>query len=225
MHTPRRSRERFPGVTPRGRLLSFKAARATAPKSDSLSAVVADTSDKTYLVLTAVGPDRPGLVSEIASAIHGAGANLEDSRMAILGGEFALLLLLSGPERAATAVEQAALPLGERLGLRVLSKRTGPGRHRDFLPYRIGVTGLDRPGIVLRISEILARRGVNVASLESRVVYAPLSGTPLFVLEAELQLPSEVALSELRRELAAQCEEENLDVSLEPGWGSRRPSP
>lgn len=175
----------------------------------------ADANNKTYLVLTAVGPDRPGLVSEIAAAIHGAGANLEDSRMAILGGEFALLLLLSGPESAAAAVEKTAGPLGERLGLRVISKRTGRGQQKDFLPYRISVTGFDRPGIVLRISEILARRGVNVASLESHLAYAPLSGTPMFVLEAELQVPSEVALAELRRELSAQCDEENLDLSLE----------
>lgn len=177
--------------------------------------VSTDPSHKQYLVLTAVGPDRPGLVSEIAGAIHGAGANLEDSRMAILGGEFALLLLVSGPETAAAAVERAAGPLGDRLGLRVISKRTGPGQRREFLPYRISVTGFDRPGIVLRISEILARRGVNVASLESHVAYAPLSGTPMFVLEAELQVPSEVALAELRRELGSRCDEENLDLSLE----------
>lgn len=172
-------------------------------------------NDKTYLVLTAVGPDRPGLVSEIASAIHGAGANLEDSRMAILGGEFALLLLLSGSDAAAAAVERAAGPLGDKLGLRVISKRTGRGPRKDFLPYRISVTGFDRPGIVLLISEILARRGVNVASLESHLAYVPESGTPMFVLEAELQVPSEVVLAELRRELSAQCDEENLDLSLE----------
>ncbi|HKY40891.1 MAG TPA: ACT domain-containing protein [Polyangiaceae bacterium] len=172
-------------------------------------------TEKTYLVLTAVGPDRPGLVSEIASAVHGAGANLEDSRMAILGGEFALLVLVSGTETAATALEQASGSLGDRLGLRVLSKRTGRGTQKHYLPYRISVTGFDRPGIVLRVSEILARRGVNVASLESRLSYAPLSGTAMFVLEAELQVPSEVALADLRRELEAQCDEENLDLSLE----------
>jgi glycine cleavage system transcriptional repressor len=141
--------------------------------------------------------------------------------MAILGGEFALLLLVSGPEAAATAVEKAAAPLGERLGLRVLSKRTGRGQLKDFLPYRISVTGFDRPGIVLKISEILARRGVNVASLESHLAYAPLSGTPMFVLEADLQVPSEVVLAELRRELSAQCDEENLDLAFEAGRGPR----
>jgi glycine cleavage system transcriptional repressor len=177
--------------------------------------VPADSTDKTYLVLTAVGADRPGLVSEIASAIHGAGANLEDSRMAILGGEFALLLLVSGTEAAALAVERAAAPLGEKLGLRVLLKRTGRGQHRDFLAYRISVSGLDRPGIVLLVSEILARRGVNVASLQSHLAFVPESGTPMFVLEADLQVPSELALTELQRDLRAQCDEENLDLSLE----------
>lgn len=177
--------------------------------------MVSDSGDKAYLVLTAIGPDRPGLVSEISAAIHAAGANLEDSRMAILGGEFALLVLVSGPEAAATAVERAAGPLGDKLGLRLLSKRTARGQTKHYLPYRISVTGFDRPGIVSRVSEVLARRGVNVASLESRLEYAPLSGTPMFVLEADLQIPSEVALGELRRELTLQCDEENLDLSLE----------
>jgi glycine cleavage system regulatory protein len=59
---------------------------------------------------------------------------------------------------------------------------------------------------------------VNVASLDSRLAHAPLSGTPMFVLEAELQVPSELALSELRRELGALCDDENLDYVLE---GSR----
>jgi glycine cleavage system transcriptional repressor len=177
--------------------------------------VASESSDKTYLVLHAIGPDRPGLVSQISAEIHAAGANLEDSRMAILGGEFALLVLVSGPESAAAALEQASGPLGEKLGLRVYWKRTARGQPKNFLPYRISVTGFDRPGIVSRVSEVLARRGVNVASLESRLEYAPLSGTPMFVLEADLQVPSEVALAELRRELSAQCDEENLDMSLE----------
>jgi glycine cleavage system transcriptional repressor len=174
-------------------------------------------AEKNYLVLTAVGPDRPGLVNEISSLVLAAGANLEDSRMAILGGEFALLMLVSGEAKAVAAVEQSAAELGNRLGLRVLTKPTSPQTARDFLPYQIRVTGVDRPGIVQRVAAVLAGRGVNVASLESRLSYAPLSGTPMFILEAALQIPSALALSDLRRELTSASDEENWDFTLEGG--------
>jgi glycine cleavage system transcriptional repressor len=175
-------------------------------------------ADKSYLVLTAVGPDRPGLVSEISSMVLAAGANLEDSRMAILGGEFALLMLVSGDASAVARVEQGTEGLGSRLGLRLLTKPTSSKRpSRDFLPYQIRVTGVDRPGIVQRVAAVLAGRGVNVASLESRLAYAPESGTPMFILEAALQIPSALALADLRRELATACDEENWDFALEGG--------
>jgi glycine cleavage system transcriptional repressor len=175
-------------------------------------------AEKSYLVLTAVGPDRPGLVNEISSLVLAAGANLEDSRMAILGGEFALLILVSGESKAVTHVEQSADELGSRLGLRVLTKPTSSQQPpRDFLSYQIRVTGVDRPGIVQRVAAVLAGRGVNVASLESRLAYAPESGTPMFILEAALQIPSALALAELRRELASACTEESWDFTLEEG--------
>jgi len=175
-------------------------------------------AEKSYLVLTAVGPDRPGLVNQISTLVLAAGANLEDSRMAILGGEFALLMLVSGEASAVTRVEQGADELGSRLGLRVLTKPTTSKRPpRDFLPYQIRVTGVDRPGIVQRVAAVLASRGVNVASLESRLAYAPESGTPMFILEAVLQIPSALALADLRRELGTACDEENWDFTLEGG--------
>ncbi|MEP7051573.1 MAG: ACT domain-containing protein [Pseudomonadota bacterium] len=171
---------------------------------------------KSYLVLTAVGPDRPGLVSEISALVLAAGANLEDSRMAILGGEFALLVLVSGEPKAIDEVELRGADLGARLGLRLIAKPTSsPVSSTDFLPYQISVTGVDRPGIVQRVAALLAGRGVNVASLESRLSYAPESGTPMFILEAALQIPSAVVLADLRRELATACDQENWEFALD----------
>jgi len=174
--------------------------------------------NKSYLVLTAVGPDRPGLVSEISAMVLSAGANLEDSRMAILGGEFALLVLVSGEEQATKQVEARADGLGSRLGLHLFTKPTTSRQSaRDFLPFRIRVTGVDRPGIVQRVAAVLAGRGVNVASLESRLEFAAESGTPMFVLEANLQIPSALALEDLRRELSAACDEESWEYTLDQG--------
>jgi glycine cleavage system transcriptional repressor len=174
--------------------------------------------DRRYVVFTAVGPDRPGLVNEISSLIRTAGANLEDSRMAVLGGEFAIILLVSGSSEAIERVKQIGARVESELKLHcILKETTRVTPPQDYLPYRIQVSGADRPGIVQAIASILASRGINVASLESSVTYAPESGTPLFVLEAELHVPSKIVLSELRSQLAATCDEENLDFALEPG--------
>lgn len=168
--------------------------------------------------MTAVGPDRPGLVSEISSLVLSAGANLEDSRMAILGGEFALLVLVSGDEKATREVAARSDALGAKLGLHLFTKPTTQRQAvTDHLPFEIRVTGVDRPGIVQRVTGVLAGRGVNVASFESRLEFAPESGTPLFILEAALQVPSALALEDLRRELGKACEEEDWDYTLEAG--------
>jgi glycine cleavage system transcriptional repressor len=174
------------------------------------------SSDKLYLVLTAVGPDRPGIVSDLSALIHRSGANLEDSRMAVLGGEFALLLLVSGSDQALERTSAVAAENAATLGLDIVHRRTtGPRRAANVMPYRIRVSGFDRPGIVQAITGVLARRRVNVSSLASNLTYAPHSGTPLFVLDADLEVPSETVLSELRRELTAKCDDENLDLSFE----------
>ena len=174
--------------------------------------------DRGYVVLTAVGPDHPGLVNGLSSFISEAGANIEDSRMAILGGEFAMILLISGSPDVVERTKEIAARAERELELRCIVKETSPARPpTDYLPYRIEVDGADRPGIVQAIAAILAGRGINVASLESRLTHAPFSATPMFVLEAALQVPSKTVLSELRSELTATCEEENLDFRLEPG--------
>lgn len=170
-----------------------------------------------HRVLTAVGPDRPGIVSSLSAAILGAGGNLEDSRMAILGGEFALIVLLAAPAARAQDIEAAARASGEQLGLTVSLRPTrGVTAPRDFLSYRLRVSGVDQPGIVQLVTGVLAARHINVASLDTRLVNAPLSGTPTFVLDALVQIPPSASLPELRRSLTDVCEAENLDVSLDP---------
>src|SRR5690606_6532503 len=114
-----------------------------APSPDPLTLPRART-DKldrpNFIVMTAVGPDKKGLVNAIAREIHEAGANLEDSRMAILGGEFALLLLVAGPRPALERLCRATPELEQRLGLSIVSKwteRLAPSS--PFLPYELKV--------------------------------------------------------------------------------------
>jgi glycine cleavage system transcriptional repressor len=53
-------------------------------------------SDSNHLILTAVGPDRVGLVETIAAFIARHDCNIEDSKMAVFCGEFAVIVLITG---------------------------------------------------------------------------------------------------------------------------------
>ncbi len=174
------------------------------------------TEGRRLKVLTAIGSDRPGLVRAISAAAKAAGANIEDSRMAVLGGEFAIIMLCSGTPAELEGLERAGSRFGKELRLDVSFKDTAAPDVRDFVAYRMRVSGLDHPGIVECVSEILAERKVNVASMDTRLVHMPLTGTPTFVLDAQLEVPAGVSLSELRRSLDDACEKESLDLLFEP---------
>src|ERR1700722_4121559 len=73
----------------------------------------------TQYVISAVGPDRPGLVGDLTGHLHAAGANLLDSRMVNLRGQFALVLLMECPESVAAVVSRSLPEAAEKMGLRL----------------------------------------------------------------------------------------------------------
>lgn len=171
-----------------------------------------------HVVLTAVGSDRPGIVKAFSGAIHAAGCNLEDSRMAVLAGEFALILLFSGTAEAVLQAEQATATLAESLEFRIALKDTRAVP--SALPqrrYRVRLAGADQPGIVHRIGDLIAGHGANIASLESRLTHAAFSGTPVFHLDAEVVLPADAAVESLVVQLERLGEELALQIDLDPG--------
>ena len=80
--------------------------------------------DKDNLILTAVGPDQVGLVEKISQFIAQHGCNIEDSKMAVFCGEFALILLISGDAGNLLKVANAYNELGILTGIEHLSAKT-----------------------------------------------------------------------------------------------------
>lgn len=174
---------------------------------------------KTYAVLTAVGPDRQGLVDEISEYLSDRKINIEDSRMAVLGGEFAVLLLAGGPPVAVEQLLTSVEPLEKKTGLTFGVKRTrAPGEVSSgpSLLYRLHATSMDHPGIVHQITRLLHVHGINIESLDTRVQPAPHSGTPIFSMDCLVSVPAAVKISELREELYDLGDDLNVDVSFEP---------
>jgi glycine cleavage system transcriptional repressor len=174
---------------------------------------------RSYAVLTAIGKDKPGLVDAISSYILQCGCNIEDSRMAMLGGEFAMLILVDGEAEAVGKLTQSSAEEGGKVGLSIQVRPTdkpGEGAGSGTIPFKLDAYSLDHPGIVQRVAHFLAERRVNIRAMDTRLSYAPHTGQPLFSLHAILDVPSKENLKDLRMSLSTIGAEENIDIEIKP---------
>ena len=169
------------------------------------------------LIITAIGPDRPGLVGELTAHLHAAGANILDSRMVNLRGQFALMLLLECADNCQTQLSASAPEVGSKIGLHVsVTQQTSAARPIEGLPYKLKTYSMDQPGIVARLTKVLQTHGVNIEELSARQESAAFAGSPLFMTEMRLTVPPGVAVRKLRDELERLGDSLNCDVDLEP---------
>lgn len=169
------------------------------------------------LVISAVGPDRPGLVGELTGHLHSAGGNILDSRMVNLRGEFALMILIEIADGSAKALVSDLPALGKKIGLNLFVTPQGATpKPIEGLSYRLKTYSMDQPGIVARLTNLLRQHGVNIEDLVAHQESAAFAGSPLFVTQMRLTVPKNVAVRNLRSELETLCNELNCDVDLEP---------
>ncbi len=174
-------------------------------------------SEKEHLILTAIGPDHVGLVERISEFISSRGCNIEDSKMAVFYGEFAVIVLVTGEAENLDKISRDFPEMEKETGLSVVIK-TPPIRKAGgfFLPYKLTASCMDHPGIVYHISGLLSSLGVNIESMETRTYSAPVSGTPLFQLDADVSVPARANISQLLDRLFELQREENIDIEFIP---------
>lgn len=149
---------------------------------------------RTSTVLTLTGPDRVGIVEEVTRALLEIDGNVETSRMVRLGGEFAMLMLVSLPLESLDGLESALGGLQSE-GYKALWSRTEPAytvTHPGWALYRIGVRGADHEGIIHEMAQGLSQEGINIESLETSTGCAPMSAAPLFSMTALVAVPPSV---------------------------------
>lgn len=169
------------------------------------------------IVISALGSDRPGIVEALSRAVLEREGNILDSRMTVLGGEFAVLMLVCGEASTLARLEQEREPLESELGLTITLKRTSrPGTRAAARPYQVEVVALDHPGIVHEIANFFSRRGINIDDLSTGTYAAPHTATTMFSLHMTLSIPAEESSGRLREAFLDFCEERNLDASLTP---------
>ena len=173
---------------------------------------------RTSVVLTLTGPDRVGIVEELTKAMLELGGNVDISRAERLGGEFAVLMLVSLAEQDAEKIDSSLAHL-TRQGYKVTVTPTDASaaeRHAGWPAYRVEVEGADHEGIVHEIARGLSSQGISIDAMDTDTSRAPVTGTTLFSMSATVLVPPDVAATEWMAALDEAARESNVDVRVTP---------
>jgi glycine cleavage system transcriptional repressor len=167
--------------------------------------------------LTAVGRDRPGIVAAVTKALYEHGCNIEDSSMTILQDEFAVILIMSTPDTIDTdslkkALEGVEGSMGLTIHLKEIEKEEAPkGPESNHL---VTVSGYDRPGIVYKTTETLAKWGANITDLETKVVHG--EDKNIYILLMEVFLPEDIDEKVVEDKLKSLGESLGVTITVKP---------
>ena len=169
----------------------------------------------TSLVITLVGPDRPGLVSAVSDKATEHGANWADSLMANFAGQFAGIVQLDVPTERRDAL-MAALRALESSDLRiVVALAADAGTAVATRRLQLDLVGHDRPGIIQTISGQLASQGVSIDKMKTHIASGAMSGEQMFHLSAQLSVPFTLEPDALRTGLEGLANELMVDISFD----------
>ncbi len=173
------------------------------------------------LVLTLTGHDRIGIVEHVTKLLLDYDSNVESSRMARLGGEFAMLMFVSAPTDKFEKLLRGLKNLTDE-GYHVTTRKTernDPAKYAGWMPYQINVSGADHEGIVHNITRHLAEHGINIESIDTNMVKAPMSGTPLFMMTAIVVVPPNLSSHDWQDNLKVIGDDLNIDIEVSPYTG------
>ncbi len=159
-----------------------------------------------WKMLTLVGKDRPGIVARVTDALYQNGWNLGEASMLRLGGNFTIMLMISG----AGEVEPILQPVAQELGLRLHVDPIEGDLHSHVVPnIQVRVVGADRAGIVAQVTGQLAEAGLNILELESDV--AGSVENPIYVMG--IQGYAEVPVEDLQQAVGDMVDQ-GIDVTV-----------
>ncbi len=172
---------------------------------------------KNYLMIFALGDDRPLLIKELTRVIGECECTIEDSRLVRLEGELAAIIFVQGSWNTLVKLELQLRRLEQTLNLTLLSKRiaTKPPTVQT-LPYAIEVVAPHQSEIIHHLADFFANHDIGIQDLTTRLYPAPYTGTMMFSVNIIARIPADTQIALLREEFMDFCDELNLDAVMEP---------
>ena len=163
------------------------------------------------IIISAIGSARPGIESELSGVITSHGGNVEESRMSRLGSDFAIIMLVTVAPDLEESLKVALKSITE---LTITTKPTNFSQVGDGRQFRIDLSGADNEGIVKVLSKYLAEKSINILEMETHTSQAPVSGTPLFNLNAFVSIPNDVEEKLIQSDLSQIAQDLGVEIQL-----------
>lgn len=167
-----------------------------------------------YLVITAVGTDRPGISNKVTHLVTESNCNIVDSRIASFGNEFTLIMLLSGSANAISRIENTLPLLGQQHDLNTMMKRTSPHQEKDiFYTIDAFVESEDRPGLTEKFTDFLANRDIDLKTLSAQTLKKG-ENQNTFQIQITAEIFQECHIIEIQEEFEALCASLNVSGKI-----------
>lgn len=154
-----------------------------------------------------MGPDRTGSVSSLTKLASECGCNIVDSRMAIFGLEFTMIMMLEGSAKAINQLESKLPAMAIKRELITMMKRTSEHSLKDYTEhYLVEYAGIDQPGVLKAVTAFFAARNIDISSLKSEID----SESKNMSATIQIALNEELSIEELESDYIALCEQ--IDV-------------
>ena len=171
------------------------------------------------LIISAVGSDRPGIVSELSGTITSHGGNIEKSRMTRLGADFTIIMLVTVDPKWEESLVVALQAIKE---LSITTKGTEANtviagencKDTAGENCQISLSGADNEGIVKVLSKYLEEKSINIIEMDTHISQAPISGSPLFNLNAAVSIPGEIDERDIQSDLSQIAQELGVEIHL-----------
>lgn len=173
-------------------------------------------SIQNYLIISAIGLNRPNIISELSRACFQCGCNLLNTKINLLGQDLAFTLFLSGNWGAIAKMETTLPALEQRLDITTQTRRTQePSIIEQSMPYTIQIVAIDRPGILNESSDFFQKLGIQMEEISSHT-YVTHPGTRMASLHFKINVPENIHLATLREKFMSYCDDKNLEGFIEP---------
>lgn len=168
-----------------------------------------------YLVITALGPNSPKVVTQFTQNITNCGANILNSKMATLGNEFAIMLFVEGSWRTIAKIETNLPKIEKKLGVITNLRRTTQRAPNQVVTYLVHAVTADRDGILCDLAQFFTAQDISIEDINAHT-YLSQNGTRMCSMTMNINIPISLHIPTLREKFTLYCDTLNLDAGLEP---------